>query len=157
MATIGDDGAVVFDWTLWQAEYFALAQKGVTQAAATAAFAKAGMFVNNTGLSPVQDADQRQAVLNDIAAHLLQLQLNSAAGGGVGRISSASEGSVSVSFDMPTTNATEAWWMQTAYGATALQILRKYALARVAYGPNAYRGGRYGYNPYAPAPIIPIH
>jgi hypothetical protein len=42
MATIGDDGAVVFDWTLWQAEYFALAQKGVTQAAATAAFAKAG-------------------------------------------------------------------------------------------------------------------
>lgn len=155
MATLDSNGAVVFDWTQWQGEYFVLTQKGVTEAAAAAAFAKAGVFLNNTSLSPVQDGDRRQAVLNDIAAHLLQMQFNSAGGGGVGRIASASEGSVSVSFDMPAGGATEAWWLQTAYGATALQMLRQYALARVAYGPNGLRA-RYGWGTGVP-PIIPIH
>lgn len=135
MATLGADGAVAFDWIRWQAEYWALCAQGIPQAAAEAAFSKAGLFLNNTALSPVQDADRRASILYDIAAHLLMLQQRAASGGGAGRIASASEGSVSVSFDMPTGNATEAWWMQTPFGATALQMLRRYALTRYVPGP----------------------
>ena len=51
----------------------------------------------------------------------------------VGRISNASEGSVSVQTDMPT-NPNAAWWNQTKYGALAWAALAPYRT--MTYLPN---------------------
>lgn len=77
--------------------------------AASACFARAGLFLNNTGTSPVRNPAKRAELLMLITAHLLQLGINSGAyatGAGdgtaalVGRITTARMGSVQVQADM---------------------------------------------------------
>jgi hypothetical protein len=62
----------------------------------------------------------------------------------VGRISSASEGSVSVSADMAGASASAAWWNQTTYGATAWQATNKYRRATYVPGPVSHGVGARG-------------
>jgi len=68
----------------------------------------ATMLLDNTPASIVRDTKRRQRLLHLLICHLaqtngmLQGQAGTSSGGvGVGRISSASEGGVSVSFDYP--------------------------------------------------------
>jgi hypothetical protein len=82
----------------------------------------ATMLLDNTEGSPVQDVVKRANLLNLIVAHLVKLA-PPAAGPGVGgqetvgRISNATQGSVSVATDMLTQSTSAAYWNQTQYGA----------------------------------------
>lgn len=92
----------------------------------TTTFTAATAILDNTDASIVQDVDKREAMFYYLVAHLLTLFGTTVAGsagagpsGVVGRLSSATEGSVSSSFEMNVPpNASAAWWNQTQYGAT---------------------------------------
>lgn len=102
---------------------------GVDQATAQRYFKFAELYCRNDGGGPITDCNVKRELMNLLTAHIAQLlapQRNGVAattGGGtspapsiVGRIASASEGSVSVSVDFPTTpNA--AFFNQTEFGA----------------------------------------
>ncbi|WP_124295078.1 DUF4054 domain-containing protein [Acetobacter pasteurianus] len=123
---MAENGAVVFDAAAFKACYPNLVASAGA-GAASACFARAGLFLNNTGTSPVRNPAKRAELLMLITAHLLQLGINSGAyatgvGAGtaalVGRITTARMGSVQVQADMGTVSSTQAWWVQTPYGAT---------------------------------------
>lgn len=91
-------------------------------------FAKAELRVNNTRNSIVCDVGERKILLYLLTAHLAVLLDRIRKGNdSVGRVSSASEGSVSVSLDFPTNNsALMAWYAQTPYGAEFWTLTSKY-------------------------------
>lgn len=105
------------------------------------------MYLNNTDNSRVSDVGQRGVLLNMLTAHIAALNSGvngNAPSGLVGRISSASQGSVSVSADMgPTTNS-EAWYQQTKYGAAYWQATAPYRTA--IYVPGASPSGYPNYS-----------
>lgn len=84
-------------------------------------FSEATMYLDNTDTSRVSDLGQRAVLLSMLTAHVAALNGSGASGNGapgmVGRINSASEGSVSASADYAqATNGTMAWYQQTQYG-----------------------------------------
>lgn len=84
-------------------------------------FSEATMYLSNTDASRVSDPVQRAVLLNMLTAHIAALNGSGVNGAGasgmVGRINSASEGSVSASAEFATaTNGTQAWFYQTQYG-----------------------------------------
>ena len=94
-------------------------------------FTEAGMYLNNTDTSRVTDIALRTIMLNMITAHIACL--NKVANGAaanplVGRISSASEGSVHVSVDMGKPSAFGEWFMQTQYGASYWALSKQYRM-----------------------------
>lgn len=106
-------------------------------------FTSATAFLDNTDASVIVDGDRRSAIFFWLVAHLLTLggtgvigASNSGPTGVVGRLSSATEGSVSSSFDMGVPmGAGAAWWNQTQYGATAWMLLAPFRSFRyVAIG-----------------------
>jgi hypothetical protein len=91
----------------------------------------------------------RGTILDLLTAHVAQLLVGSSlvpASGIVGRISDATQGSVSVSSDMPT-EPTAAWWNTTQWGAMAYAALAPFRTARYRaspgrfYQPPCYPGG----------------
>lgn len=137
----GCDGIVQFDYIVWSMRYSELSGS-VPQPLAQAYFDEATLFLNNTPRSPVRDMVARAVILGMLTAHIAQLNapLNGQASSSlVGRISNASEGSVSVATDMGTQPARAAWLNQTKYGAAAYQAMTPY-----------FTGGRYqrGRQPY---------
>jgi hypothetical protein len=114
-------GVVTFDYDAWEARYPEFAT--VNQTLATAYFNEATIYLDNTAMSIVQDLTQRAVLLNMLTAHIAAM--NSGVGGQaasplVGRVSQATEGSVSVSaeYDGGTGSA---WYLQTKYGAAYWQ------------------------------------
>jgi len=104
-------------------------------------FDSTALLLNNTTTSRVHDLTKRALLLDLLTAHLAQLGgvLNAAgaAQNPVGRVSSASEGSVSASFDAgPVTNS-QAWYLQTQYGALYWQATALFRAFR--YSPNNRR------------------
>lgn len=99
-------------------------------------FDEATLLLNNTHTSMVRDLTERAILLNLITAHIATLGGIATPGGAgstatqVGRVSSASEGSVSASMDMGATHGSSAWWMQTQHGATYWQLTAKYRTMR---------------------------
>ncbi|WAX22786.1 hypothetical protein MAJJADAN_00024 [Pseudomonas phage Amjad_SA] len=85
-------------------------------------FDQATLYLSNGDCSPITDLAKREKLLWMLTAHIAQLRgaLNPAGPGGgpglVGRVSSATEGSVSVSTEFPMTPSS-AWFNQTTYGA----------------------------------------
>lgn len=116
----GTTGIVVFNYSGWQNRFRELAP-WVDQPLAEAFFEEAStLYLNNTAASPVPDVGKRTLLLNLLVAHLAALNapLNGEASPTlVGRIASASEGSVSVSATMETPG-TAAWFNATKYGAS---------------------------------------
>lgn len=115
-------GVVVFDVAGFRARYPEFAS--VADATLEAYFQEATIYLDNTERSRVQDLAQRRVLLNMLTAHIAAL--NSGVGGQaasplVGRINSASEGSVSVSVDMGPSTGSSAWFQQTKYGAAFWQ------------------------------------
>lgn len=112
----------------------------IPTAALQACFNEATIYLNNTDASMVTDGSPgglRAMLLNMIVAHIVALNMGvngQAAAALVGRIDQASEGSVSVHADMgPVTNS-QAWWMQTKYGAAYWQATAGYRTMRYFTG-----------------------
>lgn len=130
----------VFNYATWSARYPELAAT-VGVDLATAYFGEAGLLLNNTDTSLVCDVNVRLTLLNMITAHIAALNRPSTLGGTdpqtdlVGRISNATEGSVSVATDYGQVSASSAYWLQTKYGAQYWQATAKYRTAH-------YRPGR---------------
>lgn len=127
-------GVVVFNYATWVARYPEFA--AVTEPTATLYFNEATIYLNNTDCSPVVDTGKRAVLLNMLTAHIAALAAKAASPGGgiVGRIDSATEGSVSVHAEMVTTpNST--WYMQTPYGAAYWQATAQYRTMKYVPGP----------------------
>lgn len=129
----GTTGVVTFDYGAWSARYPEL----VAATSATLAgmyFAEATMYLDNTSASPVIDLGQRAVLLNMLTAHIAKLN-NANATGLVGRVSSASEGSVSVQTTYAEPVGSRAWYDQTHYGTAYWQATPMFRLFQYRPGP----------------------
>ena len=108
--------------------------KGLSDAVLLRMFDWANLYLCNHDNSPVPDQARRKVLLYLLTAHCCALwyqsQANAGSGpssgvpmGNVGRLNSASEGSVSVGFDYTVTPGGE-WFTQTQYGASFWQAVR---------------------------------
>ncbi len=132
-------GAVaVFSYSAWVARYPEFA--AVPEATAEAYFSEATLYLSNDGGSPVPDtkAAVQLMLLNMLTAHLAQLNWTPSGAQPsqiVGRIASATEGSVSVSADLTIQAGSAAWFTQTKYGLAFWQATAAYRTARYRPGP----------------------
>ena len=113
--------AVVFDPTAFKARYPEFA--AVPDATLTACFMEAGLYLSNADNSPVQNLTRRATLFNMLTAHVAYLGGLLSADGmprPVGRVSQASEGSVSAGFEYLAPGSA-AWFSQTQYGASFYQ------------------------------------
>lgn len=140
-----DDGVVVFDVDKFREAY--PSAKG-TDTQLNNAFIKAGMLLRNDKHSCVCNLAEREMLLWLLVAHMDTLQANIDEGNSaVGRASSASEGSVSVSLDYGTATNGEKWYTQTPYGAEYWALTSRYRsfLYTLGVAPMpVWRGGYYG-------------
>ena len=93
-------------------------------------FSEAGLYLNNTDCSIVQDVTLRGTLLNMLTAHIAFLSGTLTADGQprpVGRVSAATEGAVSAQFEgVPPTPGTGAWFQQSQYGSAFWQATTCY-------------------------------
>lgn len=133
-------GVVTFDYAAWSARFPTLAQN-VPALLAQDCFDDACLILNNTPQSAVQDTNRRGRLLGFLTAHIAQLGLPTSAGGNgagtVGRVSSASRGSVSISTDTGPVSGSAGWFMQTQYGATFWQMTAWLRQMRISPGMSA--------------------
>lgn len=141
-------GTVTFDWQAFSALYPEFSAVG--QISAAAMFGKATtLYLDNTDDSPVTDLNEREQLLFLLVAHLCSLRgLGSGKDGQaglVGRITSASQGSVSVSVDNSGSNDASWWYLQTPYGADYWQATAPYRSMEYVPGgsPSRYPGHYY--------------
>jgi hypothetical protein len=99
-------------------------------------FDEAGLYLSNTDSSPVLNVDRRLLLLNMLTAHIAALSgaIDQSGAAPVGKVASATEGSVSVSFDAIYAPGTAGWYSQTQYGAAFWQATTQYR--RFIYVPN---------------------
>ena len=159
-------GIAVFVFADWAALYPELVAPtetppgtGTTTAAQAANdFVLAGLYLNNTPCSVVQNLPVRTSLLYMLTAHIAALAARQKAepdgNAIVGRISDATQGSVSVAADVGTTSSSQAWFYQTQYGMSFWQATvqfrsgGRYKVGRVPYlgvsnaGYFGYRGFR---------------
>jgi hypothetical protein len=158
-------GVVVFNYAGWIVR-FPEFTPGPDEPLATRYFNDATLFLDNTASSQVADLTQREQLLWLLTAHIAKLSGwpgaasggSGAVGGGlVGPITSATEGSVSVSVAQlagANASALQAWLSQTQYGAMYYAMTAAYRMARYYPGRQPYlgvgprfigRGGWYGW------------
>ena len=111
--------SVVFDYSLWSLRYPELSAS-VKATLAGAYFTESTLFLDNTNNSRVTDLGQRAMLLNMLTAHIAAL--NAPMNGQpssplVGRIATATEGSVTVNATMDLPPGSAQWFAQTKYGA----------------------------------------
>lgn len=111
--------SVVFDSVAFVARYPEFA--AVNGTVLGMYFTEATMYLDNSDTSRVTDLGQRSILLNMLTAHVAALNGSGVNGNGspgmVGRINSATEGSVTASAEYaPPANGTQAWYQQTQYG-----------------------------------------
>lgn len=127
----------VFDYAVWAARYPELAG-AVDETLAIALFAEAGLYLDNTDTSIVQDPAIRLMLLNMIVAHLAVLGGALEGGtptGQVGRVAEATEGSVSVKLDTGLSPGTATWWSLTTYGFNFWAATKRYRSMHYRPGP----------------------
>lgn len=134
------NGVVIFDAAAFVLRFpFFAAYNTATPAGLQMFFNEATLLLNNTSASLVKDETERAMLLNLITAHIALINGVAAPGGAgstagqVGRVSSATEGSVSVSLDMGAAYASAAWWMQSSYGAQYWAMTAQYRQARFVH------------------------
>ena len=129
---------VAFNYAQWIARYSEFT--AVTEPVAQDYFNEATAYHRNDGGGPVPTAALQSTLLNMLTAHIAQLYLtanNQAQSQLVGRISNATEGSVSVQVEMPANMpAVSAWFQQTKYGLSYWQATNGFRTAR--YRPMPY-------------------
>ena len=142
----------VFDYKFWATVYPSLAVS-VSEPQAQEYFNLASsLYVDNTACSPIPMLDGngnplRIKILGMAVSHIATIlaSLNGQAPNPlVGRIGNASQGSVSVATDFPST-PDAAWWNQSPYGAMAYAAMAPFRRATYFPGPRGYgyfgRGG----------------
>lgn len=100
-------------------------------------FDEATIYLDNTDASLVKDVSVRQALLWMLTAHVAALNggvNGQAASPLVGRINSATEGSVTVQTDMGPVSGSSAWFLQTKYGAAYWQASAPFRTMRYVPG-----------------------
>ena len=120
-----------FDPAYWSQRYPEFA--GISGTTAPAYFAEAGLYLNNSGGGPVQDAMTQKVLMHMLAAHIAELNDATSARGSqalVGRITDASQGTVKVHVDMGPSSGTAAWFQQTKYGAAFWQATSRFRAFR---------------------------
>ena len=117
-------GVVEFDATEFR-ELFPVIQ--ASDAQLSMFFQMAEGFLDNTECSIVSDLDARKNLLYMLVAHIATLNDQVESGNSVvGRVASASEGSISISLDYGTMGNNERWYLQTPYGANYWQMTKRY-------------------------------
>lgn len=108
-------GTVAFDVAAFRARYPEFAAS--SDAFLTACFGEAGLYLTNGDGSPVQSLTRRALLLNMLTAHIAALSGGGTGSGAapVGRVSSATEGSVSIATEFAAPGSA-AWFAQTQYG-----------------------------------------
>lgn len=154
------DGMVTFDYLAWAALFPSLAPS-IDDATATAYFDIATLYLDNQPWSQVCNLTKRAMILNLLTAHIATL-FGSIDGQPprplVGRISQATEGSVSVTVDFPE-NPNAAWFNQTSYGAAAWVAMAPWRTARYIAAPQiplaaqSWPGGFGGFGPFGTMPF----
>ena len=90
-------------------------------------------YLNNSDYALVEDAVKRERLLYLLMAHIAYVRYGDASGNGgtgmVGRLSSASEGSVSVSSDAGQIEFRYMWYTQSPYGMDFWQATKVYRMA----------------------------
>lgn len=119
---------------------------GAAQGACANNFILATLLLNNCCSSPVRDPDQRLVMLYAITAHITFLMTpcpanNQTPQGVVGRVASATQGSVSVATEYNAiVSDSEAYFIQSKYGALFWQLTAAYRTMHYipppAFGPN---------------------
>jgi hypothetical protein len=134
---------VTFDyasWVLIYPQFSSLQQTQVTNGALPIA----ELYCRNDGGGPVSSAAIQVNLLGLMVAHICQLIYGAngqAPSPLVGRINNATEGSVSVGTDFPST-PNNAWFLQTPFGAAFWQATAAYRTMRYTPGP------RRAFNPW---------
>lgn len=127
---------VAFDYAGWVAMFPQLDY--VPPDLAQVYFDIAATMHANDGTGPVIDTGEQTKLLNFLTAHLSKLYAprdGQEPSGLVGRISSATEGSVTVQAEWGnTTSERAAWFLQTQYGATYWALTAKYRTMRYRPG-----------------------
>lgn len=129
--------AVVFDPAAFKAAYQEFG--AVPDATLNGYFVRSQLFLANQDC-PVQDEDKRLALYWLLVAHIAQLSgaLNPGGiPGPVGRTSSATEGSVSVSLEFNASMGAS-WFVQTSYGASFWQATAYLRSFRYVARPTRY-------------------
>ena len=102
-------------------------------------FNEATLYHRNDGGGPVNDANQQSLLLNMLTAHIAKLnaplRTGQPAPDTVGRVSNASEGSVSVALEFSSTAEAAQWYNQTKYGAAYWAAIRAFRTMRWRRGP----------------------
>ena len=130
--------AVAFDPTAFKARYPEFA--AVPDATLTACFMEAGLYLSNADNSPVQNLTRRATLFNMLTAHVAYLGGLLSADGmprPVGRVSQASEGSVSAAFEGPPPGSAQ-WFQQSQYGASFWQATSSLRGFRYLAQPTRY-------------------
>jgi hypothetical protein len=123
--------SVVFNYSTWALRFPALAAN-VPETLAQLYFNEACQYCDNTGCSLVTDdsiGGQRETFLNLITAHIATLNSGTAAQpatGIVGRINSATEGTVTVQLENKYQEGTAQWWQQTQPGSSYWAMSNQY-------------------------------
>ena len=93
-------------------------------------FEMAETFLDNTKCSVVKDLGARKRLLYLLVAHIATLTGQAEKGNNVvGRVSSATEGTVSIGLDYGTMGNNERWYLQSPWGAMYWQLTKKYRSA----------------------------
>jgi hypothetical protein len=120
--------AVPFNYNTFVATFPAFA--ALPQQQAQLYWNMAGGYWRNDGTSPATTDAEQATLMNLVTAHLAQILGAAAAAapsaGLVGRMSSASEGSVSVSAELSGLPPSAAFWTQTQYGLLFWQMTAAY-------------------------------
>ena len=132
--------AVVFAPAAFKARYPEFA--AVANPTLAACFDEASLYLSNTDNSPVQNLTRRATLLNMLTAHVAYIGGLLSADGmprPVGRVSQASEGSVSAAFEgVPPTPGSGAWFQQSQYGAAFWQATSSLRGMRYVPCPTRY-------------------
>lgn len=124
---------VAFDYAAWAQRFVVLAAQ-VNASQAAAYFAEATLILSPRART-AQDAARRGVLLNLLVAHIAQLDQQVMQGNGlVGRISDATQGSITVRAQMEGQAPSAAWFNQTPYGAQFWAMSRRMRLARYVPG-----------------------
>lgn len=132
---------VIFDYVVWSLRYPNLASS-VNSAQALMYFNEATLYCDNTPNSVIDNSTgQRQLMLDMLTAHIALLNANingQPPSPIVGRINSATEGSVSVQSEMNYPPGSAQWFMQTQPGASYWAATAKYRTMRYVAGPRGF-------------------
>lgn len=132
-------------WVLRYPEFAA-----VSQDTATGYWNEATLYHANDGSGPVKTEVAQRTLLNMVTAHIAARYSQSQgspvpgapqdANGLVGRINSASEGSVSVQTTMEYPPGSAQWWMTTKYGSDYWNATKAYRTMRYRASPGRFVG-----------------